>query len=114
MKTDAYTKVVLTVIAVSLITLVLQNMNAIPDAQASGRATQSQRMAEVPVNKDGTIDVRIQGGMQDKIMDVNLVRVAGNNVRKGVPIMPYEHAKNVNIEELGGYQVYGQLPVKMQ
>ena len=115
MKTDAYTKIVLTVIAVCLSALVLQNMNLVPDAEASsGKQAATNKTVKVPVNEDGSIDVRIRGEMPQKITDVNIVRVGGNDVRKGLPVRPFEHALNINIEELGGYQVYGQLPVKMQ
>lgn len=114
MKPDAYTKVVLTVIAVSLVAIVIQNLNIVQEARADSEKTGSEGYVNLPVNEDGTIDVRIKDGLADEIMDVNIVRVAGNSSRKGLPIKPEDHSLNVNVEEVGGYQVYGAIPTKRE
>ncbi len=113
MKTDAYTKVVLTVIAVSLVTLVIQNLGIVQEARANSEEPGKQYV-NLPVNEDGTIDVRVKKDLSDEIMDVNIVRVAGNSSREGLPIKPAEHSLNVNVEEVGGYQVYGAIPTKRE
>ena len=55
MKTDRYTKVILTIIAVCLTVIVLQNMNLIQSAKAG-----NPNMVSLPVNANGTIDVNIE------------------------------------------------------
>mgnify|MGYP006895884948 CR=1 FL=1 len=116
MRVDWYTRGVLTVIAASLVMLVMQNMELIPAATADekpARPSASPSTVRVPVNEDGSVDVRLKGGLSDKIMDVNIVRVSGTETQEGVPVRPFGHSMNVNIEEMGGYQVYRSLPVQM-
>ncbi len=121
MQVDWYTRGVLTVIALSLVALVLQNLQVIPNANAGKgpqpakhSAPSTVRLPAKAVNSDGSINVRLQGNLSDKIMDVNVVRVSGTEVREGLPVRPFEHSMNVNLEALGGYQVYGTLPVEMK
>jgi hypothetical protein len=120
MQVDWYTRSVLTVIALSLVALVLQNMQLLPiakadQAHASGKTLQSQmRVPAKALTPDGSVKVRLQDQLGDKILDVNVVRVSGTEVREGLPVRPFEHSMNVNVEELGGYQVYGSLPVQMK
>lgn len=90
MKTDFYTKAVLTVIAVCLSIIALKQMDIIPDAHAnSSSIIQSHaHYGLVPLNADGSIDVNIKSS-SDKI--------------------------KVNIEEVGGFWVGGSsLPVRMK
>jgi len=111
MKTDAYTKIVLTVIAACLLMLVVQHAGSIiQPVKGSQEQGAANHFARVPVNADGSNDVRVQG--TGKIMDVNVVRVSGNSAREGLPIKPGQHSLNINVEEVGGYQVYGAIPVK--
>ena len=56
MKTDLYTKTILTVIAVALITLVFQNFDVVPTATASPSPNLSNMNANAST---GTIDVNI-------------------------------------------------------
>ncbi len=112
MKPDAYTKIILTVIAVCLMALVIQNLNPVKKAMAGQNPSSESHYAKVPVNEDGTIDVKIKRDFSEKIMDVNIVRVAGNSTREGIPVKPNQHSLNINIEEVGGYQVYGSVPIK--
>jgi hypothetical protein len=118
MRVDWYTRGVLTVIAACLVMLVMQNMELIPAATAD-EETPAQTAARpstvrVPLNEDGSIDVRLKGGLSDKIMDVNIVRVSGTETQEGLPVRPFGHSMNVNVEEMGGYQVYRALPVQMK
>ncbi len=57
MKIDLYTKGVLTVIAVCLVILTLQNMHLIPEAYAAPASTLVGN--EIRPNIDGSINVRI-------------------------------------------------------
>ena len=84
MKTDRYLKVVLTVIAVCLVMLTLQNMNLIPKAQAEGPLPLVPNYALVPLSGDGTVEVKIKS--IDDVLDVNIQKVGGNNCYQGVPV----------------------------
>lgn len=67
MKTDTYTKAILTVIAVALVALFLQNTNVIQKATASeGKLP----YALVPINPNGSIDVNVKA--MPSTIDVNI------------------------------------------
>lgn len=68
MKTDLYTKIILTVIAVALTGILFQNVTIIPKAVASDFNVKPY--ATVPVNPDGSIDVKIKS-----TLDVNIESV---------------------------------------
>jgi hypothetical protein len=57
MKTDIYTKTVLTIIAICLVVLALGNGGFIPEAQAEIKSKPKYVM--VPINADGSINVRV-------------------------------------------------------
>lgn len=93
MKSDKFTKVVLTLIAINLTFLTAKNLDIIPSAYANDfPKTEIQPQQEyglVPLNKNGTIDVNIKSFDSNNIMDVN-------------------------IEEVGGYSTYGEVPVNIE
>ncbi|HEY4194931.1 MAG TPA: hypothetical protein VGM63_05320 [Mucilaginibacter sp.] len=68
-----YLNGVLTVIAVCLVLLTLSVVGVIPKATASTTA----RYATVPLNADGSINVKID---PQTVMDVNLVQLRGYDV----------------------------------
>ena len=87
MKTDFYTKTILTVIAICLTTLVLKNIDIIPRAYANETKNGIDPYTNyglVPLNPDGSIDV---------------------NIKSNSEII------NVNIEEVGGWSTWGKVPV---
>jgi hypothetical protein len=98
MKTDLYTKAVLTVIAVALIALVFKNGSMVNEANAT--KNNFNKFASVPVNEDGSVNVRI---MSD--MDVNIRSIGGSSVYGAIPI---------NLKEIGGSSFYGALPVNLK
>lgn len=106
MKTDRYTKTVLTIIAACLVINVLNKIDIIPKAHA-GNANNSittpinTNYAVVPINDDGSINVTLKSS---EVMDVNLVRINTND----------DLNVNVNIEEVGGRSIYGELPIKVR
>lgn len=57
MKTDLYTKIVLTIIAAALTINLFKGFFTI---QAKAAVTSNRRVIEVPVKADGTIDVNIK------------------------------------------------------
>ncbi|GAB3839704.1 hypothetical protein [Hymenobacter jeollabukensis] len=89
MKTDAYTKSVLTVIAFCLVVLVLRGVDLLPRATAGGVAAAPAQTLQTSrpllVNNDGSINVRVTG---------------------------LEGPLNVNVAAVGGSLVYGKVPVE--
>lgn len=103
MKTDFYTKAVLTVIAVSLTIIVLRDVDIIPSAYANSSETNIKSKMNyglVPLNADGSIDVNIKSN--SSTIDVNIVDISTSD------------ELDVNIDEVGGYSTYGTVPVEVQ
>lgn len=98
MKTDLYTKTVLTVIAVALIALVFKNGNVLNEANA--RQINYSRYASIPLNEDGSINVKMVSDM-----DVNLKSIGGSSIYGTLP---------VNLKEVSGSSFYGTLPVNIK
>lgn len=74
MKTDVYTKVVLTIIAVCLVYFVINNLQVFPTAKANDNNLQNKNYVSVPVKPDGSIDVNVK---KMETMDVNIEEVGG-------------------------------------
>ncbi|WP_288096026.1 hypothetical protein [Hydrotalea sp.] len=75
MKTDLYTKSLLTVIASCLTILTLKEIEIIPKANAAATNninTPKSNYGLVPINQDGSINVKLNS---DQVIDVKLVGV---------------------------------------
>ena len=97
MKTDSYTKAVLTVIAIALITLVCQNLNVVPTVNAS-----------TPFNTTKTMDVNIVSVSENlfpegkiKVEIINSPTVKINN--DFMDVIEIEIVKAPEIEIKNGY-----------
>ncbi|HET8810595.1 MAG TPA: hypothetical protein VFM65_10085 [Flavobacteriaceae bacterium] len=101
-KNDQYTKTVLTIIAICLVTLTIKQLDVFPKAYAGNPIENENLKPEnyglVPLNEDGTISVRL---IDDEI-DVNLVGIDTYDIM------------DVNIEEVGGYSFYNAIPVELE
>ncbi len=113
MKTDVYTKTVLTVIAGALTIIALQHTDIFTKANASKSVS---GFATVPVNPDGSIHVKFT-----ETMKVNVAEVGGNYIYGALPINIKELSGSsvsssygipVNIEAVDGSSVYGAVPTK--
>jgi hypothetical protein len=135
MKTDLYTKTVLSIIAICLTIIACSTLEILPSVQAN--QTNNTALAGyglVPLNADGSIDVKISsastltvniqeiGGMPcskslpvkfDDLIDVNIEEVNGSSLYSGIPIYSKDEIK-VNLTELSGSSIYGGLPVNVQ
>jgi hypothetical protein len=97
MKTDLYTKSILTLIAIALVAIALKKDISISPANAG---TDFNRFASVPVNPDGSINVKLISDM-----DVNIHSIGGSSVYGTLP---------VNLKEISGSSFYGSLPVNLK
>ncbi|WP_297334729.1 hypothetical protein [Flavobacterium sp.] len=104
MKTDRYTKIILTVIAACLVINIMEKIDIMPKAYASGDSTPTPvgaNYAVVPLNEDGSIRVSLTNTAP---MDVNIV---GIRTSEDLDV-------NVNLQKIGGYSTYGEIPVKVK
>lgn len=87
MKTDFYTKTVLTIIAICLTILTFQNVDIIPKTYASKTKDLNlnplKNYGLVPLNPDGSIDVNIKSA---STMDVNIESCSYNAFYRAEPI----------------------------
>lgn len=74
MKTDLYTKTLLTVITVCLTIIVIKQVDIIPGAYADAPKT---NYGLVPLNSDGSVNVKLS---PDDIVKVDIYEVDGNSV----------------------------------
>lgn len=115
MKTDLYTKSVLTVIAGALAIIAIQQAEIVPAANAS---KPGNGFVTVPVNPDGSINVKIVENMK-----VDISAIGGSSVYGALPVNLKEmggssisssYGLPVNIEAVNGSSIYDALPVKMK
>lgn len=98
MKTDIYTKSVLTIIAVCLILLVVKDSRLITPASASA-GTGNMNYGLVPLNEDGTISVRLD---DHNVLDVNIADISTTD------------ELDINIDKIGGGYVSSGGPLNVK
>jgi hypothetical protein len=81
MKTDKYTKIILTVIAINLTVISIKSLDLIPKANANTLSKTNYGL--VPVNSDGSITVKFN---QNSIMDVRLRGIEQSSLLSWEPI----------------------------
>jgi len=117
MKTDRYTKIVLTIIAFCLVVNTLDKLDIIPKAYANAPAippalpTAEPKYGLVPLNADGSITVKTVSPMDVNITGIRTsddleVNVSGINTSNSLNV-------NVNLDKIAGSSAYGGLPVKV-
>jgi hypothetical protein len=114
MKTDLYTKTVLGIIAGALTIIAFQNSDFFPKANAS---KPNAGFISVPVNPDGSINVKMTDNMK-----VDIAAVGGSSIYGALPINMKELAGSsissyglpVNIQAVNGSSIYDGVPVKMK
>ena len=116
MKTDLYTKTVLTVIAVCLTINLIGQLDLIPKAHAATDGNSNTEYALVPISDMETIDVRIVDINTYDELNVNLKSVdTYDEVKVNINSIDTNDELDVNIDEIGGGWINnGQpLPVKI-
>lgn len=119
MKTDKYTKIVLTVIAVCLTVNTLQSIDLIPKAYANSpdgyTAPIPAGFGLVPVNADGLIDVNIKDISTYDELNVNL---KGIDTYEKLPVtlkaIDTSDELDINLDEIGGSWINPGGPLKVQ
>lgn len=118
MKTDKYTKTVLTVIAICLTINVVKEFDLVPAAYAN-EVKNPMAVPEgykiVPID-NSVIDVRIVDVNTSKELNVNLKNVSTYNpINVNLKKIETSDKLDINLKEIGGRWVsYGPLPVKIE
>ena len=109
MKTDLYTKTLLTIIAVCLTINVVQQLDIIPSAYASEKNDSVE--LDLPVVNE-TIDVRIVDINTYDELNVNLKSVdTYDEVKVNIKSIDTSDELDVNIDEVGGSWVNSGSPI---
>ncbi|NND62577.1 MAG: hypothetical protein HKN48_05240 [Flavobacteriaceae bacterium] len=112
MKTDLYTKTILTIIAVCLTFNVVKDLEIIPSLYASETSPESKIDLGAPLE---TIDVRIVDINTYDELNVNLKSVdTYDEVKVNVKSIDTSDELDVNIDEIGGGWVSNGGPIKVQ
>ncbi len=120
MKTDRYTKVILTIIAICLTINIAKEFELIPSAYASeetNTTTVNSNYRLVPINEFGAMDVRIVDINTYDELNVNLKSVdTYDEVKVNIKSIETSDELDVNIDEVGGGFIShsGPLPVTIK
>ncbi len=120
MKTDLYTKTILTIIAVCLAINVIAELEVIPTAYATEPINSSLVSTEyklVPVNEFETIDVRIVDINTYDELNVNVKGISTTDeIKVNINSIDTTDELDINIDEIGGGWVThgGPVPVKIR
>jgi len=86
MKKDTTLKVILSIIALNLTLLTIDQLDLFPKSYASENtieAVQSNNYGLVPLNKDGSITVKLE---ESAVMDINIHSFKGKDFFEAVPV----------------------------
>jgi len=120
MKTDNYTKVILTIIAISLTINIMKDFQLFPSAHASENDSITEVSSNyklVPVSEIGTMDVRIVDIATNDKLNVNLKSVdTYDEVNVNLHSIDTSDDLDINIDEVGGSSIYagGAIKVKVE
>ncbi len=118
MKTDIYTKTILTVIAICLTINVVKDLEIIPSAYASEKINPDKLDSEyrlVPVNEFNTMDVRIVDISTYDELNVNLKGVdTYDELKVNINSIDTSDELDINIDEVGGSYVTSGGPLKVK
>ncbi len=118
MKTDNYTKVILTIIAICLTVNVVKEINFIPTANASEKMVTpeiSTKYQLVPVSEMNTMDVRIVDINTYDELNVNVKSIDSyDEMKVNIKSIDTSDELDVNIDEVGGSFVSSGGPLKVK
>ncbi len=118
MKTDLYTRTILTIIAFCLTVNLVKELDIIPSAYAAGNTTETPLVnteyALVPISDANTIDVRIVDISTYDELNVNLKSVdTYDELKVNIKSIDTSDELDVNIDEVGGIWVSSGGPIKV-
>ena len=119
MKTDLYTKSILSLIALCLLLLTAKQYDIIPQAYASSieNSTPTGSQHYIPMDAFNTIDVRIVDINTYDELNVNLKSVdTYDEVKVNLKSIDTQDELDVNIDEVGGGWISsgGPIPVRIE
>ena len=118
MKTDTYTKSILTIIAICLSINVVQQLDIIPSAYAAETDTTPDIETQyrlVPINEFETMDVRIVDINTYDELNVNIKSVdTYDELKVNLKSIDTSDELDVNIDEIGGGWVNNGGPIKVK
>jgi len=117
MKTDTYTKTILTVIAICLTINVIQGLDIIPSVYAANNSVEDTNVEYhlVPVTPNQVMDVRIVDINTYDEMNVNIKSVDTNDEMKiNLNSIDTSDELDINIDEVGGTWVASGGPLKVK
>ncbi len=118
MKTDNYTKIVLTIIAVCLTINVVEEGNWIPTVQASEKTVSPEIATKyqlVPISEMNTMDVRIVDINTYDELNVNIKSIDSyDEMKVNIKSIDTSDELDVNIDEIGGSFVSSGGPIKVK
>ena len=118
MKTDNYTKIILTIIAICLTINVVREVDWIPTVQASEKTVApeiSTKYQLVPVSEMNTMDVRIVDINTYDELNVNVKSIDSyDEMKVNIKSIDTSDELDVNIDEVGGYYVSSGGPLKVK
>ena len=102
MKSDLYTKIILTVIAVNLTVLTFMKLDIVPKVNATGTGETSYpaevKYGLVPLNEDGSITVKLANSDE---LDVNITGIStGDNLNVAIKEVDTWDKMNVTIKKI--------------
>ncbi len=113
MKTDFYTKSILTVIAICLVLLVVKDFS-FTSLKADSGAKVNTNYGLIPINADGSINV-VMKSFPNSTMDVQIVGVSTyDKLKVDVADISTSNELDVNIDEVSGSSVWGGVPVNIK
>lgn len=118
MKTDLYTKTILTIIAVCLSINVVKELDIIPSAYASEAISTPEKTTEyklVPVSEFNTMDVRIVDINTYDELNVNIKNIdTYDELKVNLTSVDTSDELDINIDEIGGGFVSSGGPIKVK
>ena len=116
MKTDRYTKGILSIIAVCLIFIATKDIDIIPQAQAStpiiSDTPSITNYGLVPINSDGSITVTLA---PSQLLDVSIKNIdTYDELRVDLYSVSTSDELDVNLDEIGGGWISNGGPIKVR
>lgn len=110
MKTDTYTKFIITVIAICLVIIIIRDTDMISKAYANTPSLTNYGL--IPINDDGSINVKLVNSNE---IDVNIKNIdTYDELKVNLTSVDTRDELDINIDEIGGSYVSSGGPIKVK